>query len=77
VIRFLVCLTKLRPMGHQPLSLFPEDRKKDQVYRAIDELAEKYGLFTVRSGVLVDTPVLRPEVNGFFGDKTYYLGGEH
>ncbi len=73
VIRYLVRLSDLTLIDQQSLPLFEADRKKEKVYQAMDKLAEKYGLFTVRSGVLIDTPVLRPEVTGYFGDKGYYL----
>ena len=73
IIKFGVRLSMLAPAGELTPSLFAEERKKERVTEAVDTLAEKYGLFTVRSGVLIDTPVLRPEVTGYFGDKQYYL----
>jgi len=55
------------------LPLFEARRKNDKLYKALDKLSLKYGLFTVHSGVLTKHEVLMPEVTGYFGDREYYL----
>ena len=73
VIRFGVRISLLTPSLNQTLPLFEARRKNDKLYKALDKLSLKYGLFTVHSGVLTKHEVLMPEVTGYFGDREYYL----
>lgn len=72
VIKYIVGLSMLKPMHEVPIPLIGNWDKRDRVYSAIDKVSEKYGLFTVRSGVMVDTPIIRTEVTGYLGDKKFY-----
>lgn len=71
VIKYGVCLSKLKPLDHFPLPLFPD--QKNPVVHAVDAINERYGLFTVRSGILYNVPLIRPEVTGYLGDKIFQL----
>lgn len=52
-----------------PMSIFEEDRKRDIVLSAMDTVNNKYGDFTIYPARLLGNELIRPEVNGFFGDK--------
>lgn len=72
IIRFAVRLSLLEPMGQN--SLLPAWQKQEQVHRAFDKINQKYGLFTLRSGALLNQPIIKPEVTGFLGDRIFQLG---
>lgn len=72
VIKFEVRLSLLRPTHVVPQSIFPEDHKREVISQSLDAISEKYGLFTVRSGSLLNQEIIRPEVTGFLGDRKYY-----
>jgi DNA polymerase-4 len=74
VIKFGVRLGLLESEEPNKLLLFERDRKKLAAVQAADAVNQRYGLFTVRSGLLLNVPIIRPEVTGFLGDKTYQLG---
>lgn len=71
IIRFAVRLSLLEKMGQN--SLLPSWEKSEKIHTALDEINQKYGLFTVRSGALLNQPIIRPEVTGFLGDRIYQL----
>ncbi len=71
IIRFAVRLSLLEPMGQT--SLLTNWQKQERVHQALDKVNEKYGLFTARSGALLNQPIIRPEVTGFLGDRLYQL----
>lgn len=71
VIKFAVYLGLLEPLQRVPRSILPEDWKQEKVAQAVDAITQKYGLFTVRSGLFLNQNIIRPEVTGFLGDKLY------
>lgn len=72
IIRFAVRISLLEPMGQN--SLLPNWQRREKLHQALDKVNEKYGLFTARSGALLNQPIIRPEVTGFLGDRIYQLG---
>lgn len=48
--------------------------KREKMLRAVDEINEKYGLFTAYPASLLGGELIRPEVTGFLGDKWYRFG---
>lgn len=77
VIKYMVNLSMLKPMHEVQIPLIGGWEKQERIYRAVDKVSDKYGLFTVRSGVMTDTPIIRPEVTGYLGDKKYYGLGKN
>ncbi|MBI4091407.1 hypothetical protein HY419_01490 [candidate division WWE3 bacterium] len=71
VIRYGVMLGMLRNAKEVPLTLFPQWYKRERLYQAMDLIANKYGLFTLRSALLSKNAIIRPEVTGYLGDKKY------
>lgn len=74
VIKFGVRLGQLHPVDQLTPSLLPAWQRRQRLSQAQDAVAQKYGLFTLRSGLLLRQPIVRPEVTGFLGDKEYQLG---
>lgn len=74
IIKIHITLSALQPWEHTPQVLWADWHQRERVSVAVDELTQKYGLFTVRSGVLLNTKLLRPEVTGFLGDKAFQFG---
>lgn len=74
IIKFSVRLGLLEPWAQTPQLLWPDWHRKEQAHQAVDALNQRFGLFTVHSGTLLNAPLLRPEVTGFLGDKAYQLG---
>ncbi len=73
VIRFAVYLSLLQSTAPAQQSLLPDWWNAERVESALDSINNKYGLYTIRSGLLATDPVIRPEVTGFLGDKSYQL----
>lgn len=74
VIKFAVRLGMLKPDTQVNQRIWPQVQKRQQLDEAVDQISNKYGLFTVKSGTLLQANLIRPEVTGFLGDKTYQLG---
>ncbi len=72
VIKFAVRLGLLKPLIETPQPLFQSWHQREAAYQAMDAISDRYGLFTLRSGALLNQPVIKPEVTGFLGDRTYY-----
>jgi DNA polymerase IV len=74
VIKFAVRLGMLEPTAQLTPSLLPEWDKQERLSQAMDAITKRYGLFTLRSGLLThDDGIIRPEVTGYLGDKQYQL----
>lgn len=71
VIRYGMFVFDLKPMSQIPLSLLPSFQKNEKVYDTIDRVNNRFGLFTLRPATLAG-PVIRPEVTGYLGDKTFH-----
>jgi DNA polymerase IV len=71
VIKFSVRLSLLEP--HQQDQLLPSWHKQEKLQTALDEIHKKHGLFTVRPARIQKEHLIRPEVTGFLGDRTYQL----
>jgi hypothetical protein len=73
IIKAGVWLGGLRPLAELPTSWLPESAKRAKIFRAVDQVNEKHGLFTVTSGKLLNFKIIKPEVTGYLGDKTYQM----
>jgi DNA polymerase-4 len=71
-IKFRVSLGLLKSKHAITPSLLPDWQRREAFETAINEIDDRYGLFTVRAGLLLDkTKLIRPEVTGFLGDQDY------
>lgn len=71
VIRYWVGLGMLKEEASLPRPWFPQWERQEKLSTALDSISGKYGLFTVRSGLLAQGHIIRPEVTGYLGDKQY------
>jgi len=73
-VRFCgVTLGMLTKKEFLPTPLFPSERRRNRLIGAIDRINNQFGDYTVYPAVLSRMPIIRPEVNGYFGDKSYRL----
>lgn len=71
-IRFLgVWLGDLRPKSEQTGSLFPEEKRKENLLAAMDKVNNRFGELTVYPAILLRGEMIKSEVNGFLGDKGF------
>jgi hypothetical protein len=71
-IKFKISLKLLKSNKVITPSLLPCWQKHEAIETAMDQITDKYGLFTIRSGRLLDKKkLIQPEVTGFLGDKDY------
>ena len=56
-----------------PTSLFPWERRRADLVSSVDKINSRFGGYTIFPGQLLGTVVIRPEVNGYFGDRAYRL----
>jgi DNA polymerase-4 len=71
VIKFSVRLSLLEP--HHQDQLLPSWHKQEKLQTALDSIHKKYGLFTMLPARIQKEHLIRPEVTGFLGDRTYQL----
>ncbi len=71
VIRYGVRIDQLLPAKQLTSCWLPEWRRREKIWKAVDRVNQKYGLFTVRSAALLKSKIIRPEVTGYLGDKIY------
>ena len=71
IIKFSVRLSLLQPLNQTPISLLPQWQKQEKISQSIDKINDKFGLFTIKSGLLVKQKIIMPEVTGFLGDKHF------
>jgi DNA polymerase-4 len=75
-VRFCgVTLGMLTKAEYVPTPLFPWDRRRRRLVSSLDKINGKFGDYTVFPGQLLGTAIIRPEVNGYFGDRAYRLQG--
>lgn len=73
VIRLHVGMSLLKPWSEVQDCWFPHWWQQEQIAKAVDVLNDRYGLFTVTSGLLIQKEKIRPEVTGFLGDKKFHF----
>jgi DNA polymerase IV len=72
VIKFGVSLSLLKPWDQTDQVLFDDYWRQEDLNVALDKINQKYGLFSVTSGLLLNkNKIIRPEVAGFFGDQKF------
>ena len=69
-----VTLGMLSKKAYLSLSLFSDDKRKNDLIRSTDKINEKFGDYTLFPGQLLGMDIIRPEVTGYFGDKSFRLG---
>lgn len=73
-VRFLgVWLGTLKPKNELTASLFPEEKRKENLVTAMDKVNNRYGELTLYPAVLLQGSRIKSEVNGFLGDKGFHF----
>ena len=73
-VRFCgVTLGMLTEKDFLPIPMLPWDRRRTDLVLSIDRINNRFGDYTVFPGQLLGMPIIRPEVNGYFGDRKYRL----
>ncbi len=73
-VRFCgVTLGMLTKKEYLPLPLFPLDQKRQVLTATIDRINWRFGEYTLFPARLLGMSIIKPEVNGYFGDKKYRL----
>ncbi len=74
VIRFCgVTLGMLTNDSFLTTPFFPTDIRRSDLVSAVDDINNQFGDYTIFPAQLLGTNIIRPEVNGYFGDKSYRL----
>jgi len=74
-VRFLgVWLGDLRPKTELTAALFPEEGKKENLLRAMDQVNKRFGELTIYPAIMMNNSIIKSEVNGFLGDKGFRFG---
>ncbi len=74
VIKYAVRMSLLQSQYTTVEPLWEDWQRQEKVAQALDTLTQKYGLYSVRSGVMMDRETLiRPEVTGYLGDKDFQM----
>lgn len=78
VVRFCgVTLGMLIKETYLPNSLFPDERRRLRLIKVVDQVNSRFGNYTLYPATLSGMSIIRPEVNGYFGDKAYRLKSSH
>ncbi|MFH0943528.1 MAG: DNA polymerase IV [Candidatus Beckwithbacteria bacterium] len=73
-VRFVgVWISLLTRKNYLSLPLLPADQKQDRLLQAIDKINQTFGDYTIHPATLINQTLVRPEINGFMGDKQYQL----
>lgn len=74
VIRFLVHLDLTESWEAQQLPFWHEWWRREKAEVAMDSINHRYGIYTLHAARLLSTGgLIKPEVTGYLGDKTYQL----
>ena len=73
-VRFCgITLSMLTKSRYIPIPLFTVDRTRQKLVSSVDSVNRKFGDYTVFPAQLLGTHIVRPEVNGYFGNRKYRL----
>lgn len=76
-VRFLgVWVGLLDKNSNLTIPLFSEEKRKGFRWQAVDKINDRFGNFTIYPAVLLGGKLIRPEVNGYLGDKKYQFSRE-
>src|SRR3989344_758358 len=68
-----VTLGMLVKNKYQPIPFFPTDQRRQKLIATIDKINQRFGDYTIFPAQLLGMDIIRPKVNGYFGDKSYRL----
>ncbi|MDZ7587260.1 MAG: DNA polymerase IV [Patescibacteria group bacterium] len=73
-VRFLgIWISLLARKKYLPRPLFLNDQKQERILQTMDQINQTYGDYTIYPATLINQTIIRPEINGFMGDKKFQL----
>ena len=73
-VRFCgVTLGMLVKNKYQPIPFFPTDQRHQELIVTVDKINQRFGDYTIFPAQLLGMDIIRPEVNGYFGDRKFRL----
>ncbi|MBU1084726.1 MAG: DNA polymerase IV [Candidatus Beckwithbacteria bacterium] len=73
-VRFAgIWISLLTRKNYLSLPLFKEDIIRNKLIKTIDNINDIYGHHTVHPASMLSSKIIRPEINGFLGDKQFHL----
>lgn len=73
-VRFAgVWVSLLTRKEYLPQPLFLDDQKQERILQTMDQINQTYGDYTIFPATLINQTIIRPEINGFMGDKKFQL----
>ena len=73
-VRFCgVTLGMLTKNQYLPIPLLPSDKRQLDLMSTIDRINKRFGDYTIFPAQLLGMDIVRPEVNGYFGDRKFRL----
>lgn len=73
-VRFLGVWLGMLAKNEQLTESFLENPKRRKLLRIVDKINHRFGNFTLYPAFLLGGEIIKPEVNGYLGDKKYQLG---
>ena len=73
VIRCRVVIGLLEPIQSVQPSLFDAWVKHEAINLAVENIQERYGIYSISSARMINTAVIQPEVTGYLGDKAFFF----
>ncbi len=68
-----VSISNLKPQNPETLSLLPEVNKNKTITKAIDQINDKYGEFSLQRGVLLGSAKIQRKPNSFLADRRFKI----
>lgn len=66
-------ISNLQPQTPQNLTFLEEDLRQEKIIKAIDQINNKYGEFTVQRGILLGSAQMKRKANPFLADRRFKL----
>jgi len=74
VVRYAgVWISLLEQDEHLTLPLFADEKRQGQINQAMDLVNQHYGYHTLHPATMMNAAIIRPEINGYLGDKQFRL----
>ena len=68
-----ISVSNLRSKNLQTLSLFPEERRDEILTKVSDKINDKYGEFTLKRGILINSTKVKRMANPFLADRRFKI----
>lgn len=70
-----VSISNLQPKNPSTICFLDEEKRQETIVKALDKINDKYGEFTLKRAILINTGVIRRKPNSFLADYRFRLKG--